>query len=265
MDCLSIKNKHSRDKNIKFDEGNHIYTIDEPNYKPGKYISVTTFVHSHFDTFDSDKIIDNMMKGKNWINSQYYGKTKDEIKKMWDKKRVSASGDGTKLHRRIEDYYNSNQSDINADINSDNDTGFRYFLNFVSCNPTLNPYRTEWTVYHEDIGMAGTIDMVYENPDGTLSIYDWKRAKDISKNNKFNKYALTECIGSIPDTKYWHYALQLNIYKSILERKYDKTVTKLALVVLHPDGTNFEIINLPIMETEINDLFDMRKSKYDKY
>ena len=105
----------------------------------------------------------------------------------------------------------------------------------------------------------------YENPDGTLSIYDWKRAKDISKNNKFNKYALTECIGSIPDTKYWHYALQLNIYKSILERKYDKTVTKLALVVLHPDGTNFEIINLPIMETEINDLFDMRKTKYDKY
>ena len=258
MGYLSDKNTHIRDKKIKFDEGNHIYTIDEPNYKPGNYVSVTTFVHKQFDTFDCDKIIDSMMKGRNWVNSQYYGKTKDEIKDIWDKKRISASGEGTKLHSRIEDYYNYNHDDINAD----NDTGFRYFLNFVSCNPTLKPYRTEWTVYHEDIGMAGTIDMVYENPDGTLSIYDWKRAKDITKNNKFNKYALTECISSIPDTKYWHYALQLNIYKSILEHKYDKTVTKLALVVLHPDGDNFEIINLPVMTTEMNDLFDMRKAKY---
>ena len=261
MDCLSIKNNHSRDKNIKFDDGNHIYTIAEPNYKPGKYISVTTFVHSQFEAFDSDKIIDTMMKSRNWINSQYYGKTKDEIKEVWDKKRTSASGEGTKLHRRIEDYYNSKCDDIN----SDNDAGFKYFLNFVSCNPTLKPYRTEWTVYHEDIGMAGTIDMVYENPDGTLSIYDWKRAKDITKNNKFNKYALTPCISSIPDTKYWHYALQLNIYKSILEHKYDKTVIKLALVVLHPDGNNFEIINLPIMTAEINELFGVRKTKYNKY
>ena len=139
MGYLSDKNTHIRDKKIKFDEGNHIYTIDEPNYKPGNYVSVTTF--------DCDKIIDSMMKGRNWVNSQYYGKTKDEIKDIWDKKRISASGEGTKLHSRIEDYnYNHN------DINADNDTGFRYFLNFVSRNPSLNPNITEWTVYREDIG-----------------------------------------------------------------------------------------------------------------
>jgi ATP-dependent exoDNAse (exonuclease V) beta subunit len=88
--------------------------------------------------------------------------------------------------------------------------------------PHLKPYRTEWTVYHEDLKLAGSIDMVYENPDGTLSIYDWKRSKDITRINNFNKYALTECISHMPDANFWHYSLQLNTYKAILEKNYGK-------------------------------------------
>jgi nucleoside-diphosphate-sugar epimerase len=46
----------------------------------------------------------------------------------------------------------------------------------------------EWMIFDEDLKLAGSIDMVYENPDGTLSIYDWKRSKDISKINKTLSY-----------------------------------------------------------------------------
>ena len=35
--------------------------------------------------------------------------------------------------------------------------------------------------------IAGTIDMVYKNTDGTLSIYDWKRCKAIKKTNNFGE------------------------------------------------------------------------------
>ena len=55
---LSIKNQHPRDLEITFDEGPHIYTINGDS----SYTSVTTFNHSHFEHFDADKIIDNMMK-----------------------------------------------------------------------------------------------------------------------------------------------------------------------------------------------------------
>ena len=104
------------------------------------------------------------------------------------------------------------------------------FIEFIKETPNLKPYRTEWTIYHEDIKLAGSIDMIYENPDGTLSIYDWKRSKEIKKINNWNKYALTKSICQMPDANFWHYALQLNTYKAILEAKYDKKVTDLYLV-----------------------------------
>ena len=102
--------------------------------------------------------------------------------------------------------------------------------------------------------------MVYENPDGTLSIYDWKRSKNITRINKFNKFACTPCICHLPDSNFWHYALQLNMYKYILEAKYDKIVKDLYLVRLHPDAEekNYELIQLPILRVEIDDLLQER-------
>ena len=55
---LANKNKHPRDDRILFDEPTHVYTIDGDT----GFTSVTTWNHSHFENFDSDKIIDNMMK-----------------------------------------------------------------------------------------------------------------------------------------------------------------------------------------------------------
>ena len=89
----------------------------------------------------------------------------------------------------------------------------------------LKAYRTEWTVFHEELKIAGSIDMIFENPDGTLQIYDWKRCKEIAKAPAFNKYSHIACIDHLPDTNYWHYCLQLNTYKAIIEEKYGKQVT----------------------------------------
>jgi ATP-dependent exoDNAse (exonuclease V) beta subunit len=139
---------------------------------------------------------------------------------------------------------------------------WRYFINFVKDNPDLKPYRTEWTVYHDDVKISGSIDMIYENPDGTLSIYDWKRAKNITRINNYNKFALSAQICHLPDSNFWHYALQLNTYKAIIEQKYNKKVTDLFLVRLHPDAEekNYELIKLPDLSIEINELFLERKN-----
>ena len=138
-----------------------------------------------------------------------------------------------------------------------------YFLHFVREHPDLKPYRTEWMIFDEELKLAGSIDMVYENPDGTLTIYDWKRSKDITKVNGWKKCAINPLIGYMPDSNFWHYALQLNTYKAILERKYDKQVTKLCLVRLHPDNeeNTFELIDVPILTREISQLFEEREKE----
>ena len=116
-------------------------------------------------------------------------------------------------------------------------------------------------IYNEDLKLSGSIDMVYENPDGSLKIYDWKRSKGIAKTNGFDKYALTECISHLPDANFWHYSLQLNTYKAILEEKYGKKVTDLYLVVLHPNNTTYNLIPCADLSTEVSELFEERRKE----
>ena len=297
MSSLAQINKHERDANISFEAGPHIYTINdglEKKTNKSKYTSVTTWNHTHFAQFDADAIITTMMKGRGWPKSKYFGQTREEIKAGWEKGRDEAAALGTEMHYQIECYYGGGpptapHSDFGVDL-GDYKTGMGayetgmgayetgmgayetgmgadgggppvYFMNFIKACPNLKPYRTEWMIYHEDLLLAGSIDMVYENPDGTLMIYDWKRTKDIKKSDAFMKYALTECIGHVPDTNFWHYALQLNTYKAILEQKYGKKVTKLALVCLHPSKANFEVIPIPVLTSEMEALFALRREQ----
>ena len=252
---LSVRNAHPRDKNIKFEEEGHKYTI----YGKSDYTSVTTWVHTHFAHFDADLIISRMMSGKAWKpGHKYWGLTAAGIKDLWDLKRDSASGAGTQLHYEIECFMNSNVlmfdythkellQQHNILIKYDKrylDFGIEwtYFMKFVSDFPELKPFRTEWTVYHEEFKLAGSIDMVYENPDGTLSIYDWKRSAEINQVNAWDKRALTKEIDWMPDTNFWHYSIQLNTYKLIIERNYGYTVRGMYLVCIHPElDTNYQI------------------------
>jgi CRISPR/Cas system-associated exonuclease Cas4 (RecB family) len=257
LDFLAQLNAHPRDSFISFEAGPHLYTIK--GLESSAFTSVTTWNHSHFGHFDADAIITQMMKGAKWTQSKYYGQTREEIKAGWEMNRDEAASAGTALHYQIECYYNGSSQAGPEEVTKSVEYG--YFKNFLNACPDLKPYRTEWMIYHEELRLAGSIDMVYENLDGTLMIYDWKRAKDIVKATAFMKYAVTECISHLPDTNFWHYALQLNTYKAILEEKYGKVVTRLALVCLHPTKKNYEVIILPVLTQEIKDLFALRREE----
>ena len=111
--------------------------------------------------------------------------------------------------------------------------------------------------------MSGSIDMVFQNQNGEFLIYDWKRCNEIPCEGYNDKHATTECISHLPDAKFWHYTLQLNTYKLFLEHKYDKKVVGMFLVCLHPDNLNknYERIEVPILEKEMKDLFELRTNE----
>ena len=268
---LSKTYAHERDANIKFYEQGHRYEV-LTDIK-SRYTSVTTFCKSHFPKFDADTVIKSIMNGKNWgPDNKYWGMTTDKIKKSWNNNGASVSEAGTNLHYEIEcfmnndeikwqynhqdllSYYNDNKNDKKTTVE------WEYFLKFIEENSQLKPYRTEWIIYDDDIKIAGSIDMVYINDDGTLTICDWKRCKEISPSNNYGKYALTPCISHMPDTNFWHYALQLNTYKMILEKKYGYKVRDLYLLRLHPDAEEktYEKISLPILKAEMAELRSLR-------
>ena len=252
---LAIKNKHERDQHISFDEGPHIYTV----YGKQGFTSVTTFVHKHFPHFDAEKIVNTMMSSKkmNDPGYKYFGKTKEQIIAEWDKTRDEAAAAGTKMHYDIECYYNQHPP-LNSSIE------YSYFQRFVADFPELKPYRTEWTVFYEEYKLSGSIDMVVELPDGTLQSYDWKRCKSIEYEAFKNQSAITPCLQHLPDTNFWHYSLQLNLYKTILEHKYGKTITGLYLICLHPDNQykTYDRLEVPFLNDEIRDVLAWWKETY---
>jgi len=246
-------NPHPRDTHITFDEGPHIYTVDGDS----NYTSVTTIVHQHFGKFDSDKVIQNIKNGKKWNeNNKYWGMTDEEIKELWKENgRVSAEK-GTIMHYNIECFYNNDTSRLDNDDSLEK----QYFMNFYNDHKHMKPYRTEWTVWDKELKVSGSIDMVFENEDGTLSIYDWKRTKAIKKLSFKNVCSNTPCLEHIPDCNFWHYSMQLNIYKYMLEKNYNKTIKDIYLVKIHPNNHNQNYIKIKCadMQNEIKDIMNLR-------
>ena len=246
---LDDKNSHPRDKRIKFDIENHIYSVDEKK----NYISVTQLISNFFPHFDKDY----------WANKESIktGIPKGEIIQEWEKKGRKARKAGTNMHLQIENYYN--------DIEYEKDTEILKFLEFEKkyIKDKYKPYRTEWQIFDEDSFLAGTVDMVYEKKEGELFIFDWKRSKNIIKkdgtiDNKNPFENGKKGLSHLSSTDYNKYTLQQNIYKYILEKNYNKKISSMNLLILHPNYLTFHIVQLNEMKDETEYL--IQKSKKNK-
>ena len=66
-------------------------------------------------------------------------------------------------------------------------------------------------------------------------------------------------IENLPDSNYYHYALQLNIYRYILESEYEMPISRMCLGVFHPLSSHSKCVVIPRMETEIGLILEFEK------
>ena len=91
---------------------------------------------------------------------------------------------------------------------------FSMFLNILCVLQEhfgLRPFRTEISLFHVGLCLAGQADALFVDESGAITILDWKRTQCIRFENAFK--SLSEPINHLPDSNGWLYALQLNIYK----------------------------------------------------
>ena len=242
-------NKHVRDDSIIFYKEPHEYRVN------GKKMSksVTSLVHDCFPQFDEEKI-SKMLFDRHFNNkkSDYFQMSQNSILQKWEKNKVEACDAGTFLHETIEYYYNDCE-------HHNNTIEFGYFKKFQNDFKHLTAYRTEWEIFYEEKGVAGSVDMVFKNEDGSFSIYDWKRSKKIEKSNRF-EFGFND-FDHLPNSNFWHYTLQLNIYKYILELKYDIKIKDLYLVIMHPVNSNYIRMECPNLQNEVQNLLDKTSPK----
>lgn len=242
---------HERDSRIQFFEEEHKYIIDD---SPEVYTSVTTFIGSFFEKFNADDVIFKMIRNGNF-SKKYKGHTREQVKEMWETNKNEACRLGTLLHKSIEDTFQNIPIDYNTDeIKKE----YTQFLQFVqNTKDTIIPHRFEWRIFDETHKIAGSIDAVFTTSDGKYMIYDWKRVKEIKKDNKFQ--SAKKPISHIPDTNYHHYCLQLSLYRYILETNYSIEIAELALVVFQAESEDYQFIQLPYLKQEIVDMLNWNK------
>lgn len=252
---LSRINHHPRDDRIYFVEETHKYFIDG---SCDGNLSCTGFIHEFFGHFDPKATLTQMRKKPTWSTSKYFGKTDEQIIKEWSDSGKIASEAGTAMHLAIEQFLHGSPEMIKPEIKETPE--WRYFMKFWNdFGDDLEPYRSEWEVWtSKDIKLCGSIDMVFRRKStGKFVIYDWKRSKEIKCENRYQNGLAP--LDHLPDCNYWHYTLQLNVYKWILEKYYNLDVEDLYLIILHPDNLSYRRMRLNILEDEVEDMIECRR------
>ncbi len=245
---------HPRDDRITFYEPTHTYTIDGSSKG---IISGTGFLHQFFPHFDAKATIKKMMSSPKWPANKYYGMTAQEIEQLWSNKGKEASTAGTAMHLAIEQFLNGAHEVILPEVRQT--TEFQYFMNFWrDFGDDLEPWRAEWSVFSEEHMLCGQIDMLFRRKsDGAFLIYDWKRSREIKTSNEFSNGLPP--IQHLEDCNYWHYTLQLNLYRWILEHLYGMKIAEMYLIICHPENGNYKRMRLNRLDSEIYDMLACRK------
>lgn len=247
-----------------FYEKPHLYYYYD---KPVK-TSVTQFVSSFFEPFDKDNI------SKKY--AQKHGLTQEEVLLDWEKKGNISSISGTIIHGFLENYARGKVFELDFSLAKEkgieDEVRERVDLLLPQAqkfhDETFNkliPIQCEYTVGIEDI-IAGNIDLLCWNVrDQEFQIWDYKNLKEFTTKNNWGKKALKE-FNNYDDCHLVHYSIQLNLYKTILERKLGIKIGKCYLVHFCHLVQDFEIYPCIDLQIECSYALDrlIKENKYNE-
>ena len=253
---------------IIFISATHKYLI---NNKPSAPLSVTGLLGLYKEKFDKDK----------WsaITAKKQGTTPDVIQSIWALNNVYATTRGTMLHNYIENYYNNkvvqyNREQVEKELGTDEHNRLReeimilikQFNNFYNDSPWLLPLKSEFAVGDiKDSKICGMLDLIaFNTENNTFEIYDYKTNKDIKQTNSYNKYMLPP-LEHLFECEFNTYALQLSIYKYIIEKYTSIEISKLTIIWFNQKNDNYQLITLPYLKEEVELIInDFLVNKLDK-
>ena len=111
----------------------------------------------------------------------------------------------------------------------------------------------EKIVFSKELEIAGTIDILaLDKKTNKYDLIDWKTSKKIEMNSYGGKVGTKIATSNIPDCNYYHYTLQLSLYRYLLERYYGLKIRTMIIAHLKEDYARAIIV--PYMINEIRDM-----------
>ena len=244
---------YEQDADIDFEPDEHIYI-----YKGRKrMLPVSSLIAYFFDEFQALSQAENQWR--------YKGIPVEENLDKWERAGRTASEVGTFVHLQTENYFQRGFFETAYELRIGDSVEIvsveqekLHFLRFIR-DYDIEPYRQEWPVYDKDLNIAGTIDLICQNDDGEYTIYDWKRSSKVVNaqgqpivegfRGKMSHNGI-----SLPDTSFYHYCIQQNLYRYMLERHYGIRVKAMNLVVLCPEFPTYYVAQVPKMDQLIQQI-----------
>ena len=207
------------------------------------FTSVTTFVEFFFEGFDAQKVATKLINNY----PKYAGRTVESLIADWD----AAADYGTKVHNEIEQWIKDGIDPIDIKAINGKD-----WLNDYKLKSDID-ILSEVIVYSTELSIAGTVDILAkDNTTGSYEIIDWKTSKKIEMVSYGQKMGTHEITKNIMDCNFYHYSLQLSLYRYILETYYGIKIHNQLIAQLHDDGVNAHVA--PYMKDEIIAMLDNR-------
>ena len=247
MQGFTDAGKYEQDLFIDFEPERHIYTFNGEH----RLLPVSSLIAYFFEKFDAQAAAQRQF--------ERYGTPIEETLRKWERIGKMAREVGTFVHEQTESYFRDGTFATACPFTFEDQTEMigvekerQHFLRFVS-DYEIHPYRDT------DLNIAGTIDMVCKEIDGEFTIYDWKRS---SKVVNVLGQPIIEAFGgkrgfngiSLPDTPFYHYCIQQNLYRYMLEAHYGVKVKAMNLVVLCADYPTYVVVNVPKMNEVIGQI-----------
>ena len=222
---------------IRLDLDKHEYSlIDDSTIS---FTSVTTFVNSFFEPFDEEKVSNHLVNNV----PKYYGETPASLIEKWNLARKH----GTDVHLEIENWIKDGTSPKDQ-----KSIAAKKWIEGYVARPNIKTF-SEVIVYSKELRIAGTMDVLMLNKDSEEHvIIDWKTSRRIDKNSFKGKKGIKKETSDIEDCNYNHYALQLSLYRFLLEEYYNINVTR--QLVAHLKDNGLESHSTPYMKKEILDM-----------
>ena len=243
--------RYEQDAYIDFESYEHIYIYNGRQ----RLLPVSSLVGYFFESFNALAAAER--------KCQNYSIPVEESLDQWDRIGTMASEVGTFMHAQTESYFRDGTFETIYPFCYNGETEAislekekQYFLQFVS-DYAIRPYRQEWPVYDLALNVAGTIDLICQEDDGSFTIYDWKRSSKVVNalgqpiTEGFNGKMSVNGI-NLPDTSFYHYCLQQNLYRYMLEQHYGIRVRAMNLVVLCASYPSYYVAQVPKMDEVVN-------------
>lgn len=256
-DYLKELNKAFGD--FKFYEDGHYYT-----YKNNQIgIGATSLIAQYIQPFDSQTIAEKVA-----IRD---GKTTQEVLNEWKYKGEFATTKGSTCHEHAQSIWSGKEYYEASFGNTDDEQiefceavakiqkqASNFYIDYAD---RLEHLADEFVIGSEEYDVASAIDHLFINKlTGGLVLVDYKTNSDIHKNEKYTK-KMKPPLNHLKDTTLNHYAIQLSIYKYLVEKYTTLEFEEMFIVWFSELNDNYEIIEVPYLKEEVIKILENRRIK----